>query len=172
MSDAIGRRGEICESNRNDEEEHDGRHVHQPNEPCILHARIAIYREMHMDVYSERAEVLRVMAHPIRLRILDILRADSECVCHLSAALGKPQPYVSQQLAVLREAGLVVDEKDGTNSFYRLADEIVARQVTAVLGAWPQQPGDGLTGCHQVVEGCICPKCRHTALTTPCGPSC
>jgi DNA-binding transcriptional ArsR family regulator len=113
-----------------------------------------------MNTYRERAEVLRVMAHPIRLRILDILQGDSECVCHLSAALGKPQPYVSQQLAVLRKAGLVIDEKEGTNSFYRLADEVVSRQVKAILGSSQDQPRDGETGCHHAIDGCICPKCR------------
>jgi DNA-binding transcriptional ArsR family regulator len=120
-----------------------------------------------MDTYEERAEILAVMAHPIRLRILEILRHDSECVCHLSAALDKPQPYVSQQLAVLRKARLVCDDKVGTNSFYRLADELVTRQVAAILGA--QAGGPGLEeSCHQFVEGCICPKCRHLELSTCC----
>jgi DNA-binding transcriptional ArsR family regulator len=123
---------------------------------------------MHMATYNERAEVLRVMAHPIRLRILDILQHDSECVCHLSAALGRSQPYVSQQLAVLRKAGLVVDDKEGTNSFYRLPDEQVARQVMAILGPSPDRSGDGETQCHRAIDGCICPKCRRADLSSPC----
>ena len=105
------------------------------------------------------------MAHPVRLRILDILQADSECVCHLSAALGKPQPYVSQQLAVLRKAGLVVDEKEGTNSFYRLANPLVSRQVRAILGSAGDRPAEVELLCHHAIDGCICPKCRQAGGT-------
>ncbi len=123
-----------------------------------------------MDRYDKQAELLRVMAHPIRLRILDILRGDSECVCHLSAALGKPQPYVSQQLAVLRKASLVVDEKDGTNSFYRLADDLVARQVAAILGF--DRPDDGKAARRHRVEGCICPNCRRIEPPPSLEPQC
>jgi DNA-binding transcriptional ArsR family regulator len=111
-----------------------------------------------MENYSKQAELLRVMAHPVRLYILDVLQTDSECVCHLSAALGKPQPYISQQLAVLRKAGLVVDERDGANSFYRLADEAVARQVRAILGS-PEALLSRGQAERQVVNGCYCPKC-------------
>ena len=114
------------------------------------------------------------MAHPVRLRILDILQADSECVCHLSAALCKPQPYVSQQLAVLRKAGLVVDEKEGTNSFYRLANPLVSRQVRAILGSAGDRPAEFELLCHHAIDGCICPKCRQAGgdssacLSSPC----
>ena len=112
-----------------------------------------------MDPYREHVHLLKLMAHPMRLHILDLLRRDSECVCHLSAVLGKPQPYVSQQLAVLRHAGLIADEKDGTNVFYRLADARVAAQLTAMLGlALTVAAGDAPT--RERIEGCVCPKCR------------
>ncbi len=42
-----------------------------------------------MGIYQDQANLLKVMAHPVRLRMLDILCRDSECVCHLSAALDK-----------------------------------------------------------------------------------
>lgn len=121
-----------------------------------------------MESYRKRAEVLRVIAHPVRLQILDILQHDSECVCHLSAALGKAQPYVSQQLAVLRRAGLVVDEKDGANSFYRLANDQVSRQVVAILGSSVERHGAGGGQCHHPVDGCVCPKCRPADVSVPC----
>ncbi len=121
-----------------------------------------------MDIYRRQAGLLKLMAHPTRLRILDILRRDNECVCHLSAALARPQPYVSQQLAVLRKAGLVVDEKEGNNSFYRLADGQVSRQVAAVLGQSLHRSDGAETGCRQNIDGCICPKCRHADPSSPC----
>jgi ArsR family transcriptional regulator len=83
-----------------------------------------------------------------------MLRRDAECVCHLSATLRKPQPYVSQQLAVLRTAGLIADEKEGTNVFYKLADATAAGLLEAALGS--VQKGSR----RRAAAGCNCPKCR------------
>ena len=59
-----------------------------------------------MAPYKNAALRLKALAHPVRLQILDMLRADDEvCVCHMEAAFGKRQAYISQQLMVLREAG-------------------------------------------------------------------
>ena len=80
----------------------------------------AFYMEgnfMHSTDYELLSARLKLLAHPERLRILDAIRRDSECVCHLEALLGKPQPYVSQQLRLLRDAGVIVDEKQGQNVF-------------------------------------------------------
>lgn len=112
-----------------------------------------------MDAYREQADLMRVLAHPARLQILDLLRREDECVCHLSAVLQKPQPYVSQQLSVLRTAGLITDEKDGTNVFYRLADQHVAERLDGILG--PVANGQaGAGSVHFAADGCVCPKCR------------
>jgi len=105
--------------------------------------------------YQERADRLKAMAHPLRLQILDALRREAECVCHLSATLDKPQPYVSQQLAILRNAGVIVDEREGTNVYYRLAGPEIARQVEAALELPPSAPAAG----RRRVGGCPCPKC-------------
>jgi ArsR family transcriptional regulator len=64
--------------------------------------------------FQLQAKLFRVLAHPVRLQILTILAKHEACVCHLEALLGRPQPYVSQQLATLREAGLVQDRREGT----------------------------------------------------------
>ena len=74
-----------------------------------------------MKNYKRRARLLRAIAHPIRLQILDALAHGSECVCDLTTLTGRRQPYVSQQLIVLREAGLVTWAREGLNIRYRLA---------------------------------------------------
>ncbi len=116
-----------------------------------------------MAVYEQRAVLLKLLAHPLRLHILDILRQGDECVCHLAAALNKPQPYVSQQLAILRNGGAVTDYREGTNIFYRLADENVRRQVEAACGPLSadgeRRPGEGRVP----VADCRCPKCGELA---------
>lgn len=112
-----------------------------------------------MNTYHDQARLLKLMAHPMRLQILDLLRCSEECVCHLSAVLNKPQPYVSQQLAILREAGLILDRKEGTNVFYGLDDSNAAAVLTAIFGspAAGDQPDAGQG--HQQIAACNCPKC-------------
>lgn len=66
-------------------------------------------------------ELLRAAGDPTRLRILNILRRGSVCVCDLQQVLTLPQPTVSRHLAALRHAGLVVDTRRGNRVLYSLA---------------------------------------------------
>lgn len=111
-----------------------------------------------MSAYYDKATLLKLLAHPVRLQILDLVRQSAECVCHLSAVLDKPQPYVSQQLAILRAAGLIVDRKEGTNVFYGLDDEDAAERLNAILDALFAD-NDAPARGHRRVAGCCCPKC-------------
>lgn len=115
-----------------------------------------------MDPYDKQTGILKALAHPARLQILDALRAGPECVCHLEALLGLRQAYVSQQLARLREAGLVVDNKEGLNVFYEVKDPQVF-QIIDQVRALTRIPDDRLRplmGGNQVIAGCPCPKCE------------
>ena len=67
--------------------------------------------------------MLRALAHPIRWRIIEALGRQSICVCELAEQVGRTQPYVSQQLAVLRKAGLVRDVREGARTRYCLVEE-------------------------------------------------
>ena len=104
---------------------------------------------------EEQAVRFKLLGHPVRLQILDILRRSPECVCHLEAVLGKPQPYISQQLRVLREAGVIVDSKEGLNVFYQLADPEVTALLNVALG--PNLPEK--IGTRQPLSLCDCPHC-------------
>jgi ArsR family transcriptional regulator len=85
------------------------------------------------------------------LQILDELRRAEACVCHLQTVLHRPQSYVSQQLRVLRQAGIVSDDKDGLNVYYQLSSPQVERLLVEVLG-----PADGPTRS----ANCPCPHCQ------------
>lgn len=111
--------------------------------------------------YKQLSDKFKLLAHPERLRILDVLRREPECVCHLEALLGKPQPYVSQQLRVLREAGIIVDEKEGMNVFYRLVDTDLAAWLELALG--PVQGEHPAMAYHKRLISCECPKCEPDA---------
>jgi DNA-binding transcriptional ArsR family regulator len=68
------------------------------------------------------AEVLKAVAHPLRLRIIAILCQGEENVNALAARLGEPQAIVSQQLRILRLRGLVAPECRDGFSIYRLTE--------------------------------------------------
>ena len=111
------------------------------------------------ETVQAEADRFKLLGHVVRLQILDILRRNPECVCHLEAALGKPQPYISQQLRVLREAGVISDSKDGLNVYYHLIDAQVASLLTGALG--PVLP-DELRARRRLAD-CPCPKCAPLA---------
>lgn len=120
-----------------------------------------------MNSVSQQARLLRLMAHPMRLEILTTVRRSAECVCHLSALLHKPQPYVSQQLAVLRKEGLLTDHKEGTNVFYGLAAGAVGDQVAAILTALSGPEASREQDERRPVAGCHCPKCEPGGTCSP-----
>ncbi|MFP3897510.1 MAG: ArsR/SmtB family transcription factor [Anaerolineales bacterium] len=115
-----------------------------------------------MEAYKKQAEAIKAIAHPVRLRIVEILAEGETCVCHLTAILGQRQPYVSQQLTVLREADLVYDHREGVMVYYRLADERVYEVVRATRLLLEARGEDvefaPVPACP--VEGCPCPKCE------------
>ena len=111
---------------------------------------------MEVGSYKRATKLFCILAHRARLRILDELRRGEACVCHLQAALGRPQVYVSQQLRVLREAGVIDSRKDGTFVFYNLTDPLVERLLAEALG-----PADQFVP----VSGCECPRCGGTGCS-------
>ena len=81
---------------------------------------------------------LEILAHPIRLQLLDVLlRNEGQvCVCDLDAAVPVKQPTVSHHLKLLREAGLVSSEKHGVWAYYRVRRDALAalrRRIEAGL---------------------------------------
>ncbi len=107
-----------------------------------------------MDGCEGSARLFRTLMHPARLEILEILRDGEHCVCHMEAALGYRQAYISQHLSVLREAGLVQDRRDGWNIYYR----VVQPQVFDVLDA--AQTMTGLKHTRRKAAACPCPQCN------------
>lgn len=83
---------------------------------------------------AEVAGLLKTLAHPARLMLVCTLVEDEFSVGALETALGLHQPSLSQQLNVLREAGIVETRRDGKQIFYRLTGEKAARLVAALHG--------------------------------------
>jgi len=70
--------------------------------------------------FKAQAQVFKALAHPGRLLMLDELSRGERCVCELAALVGSEMPTVSRHLSQLRNAGIVDDEKRGSQVFYRL----------------------------------------------------
>jgi len=70
--------------------------------------------------YEARAKILKAMAHPSRLLIIEELQKKERCVNELTDMVGADTSTVSKHLSVLKNAGLVTDEKRGNSIFYHL----------------------------------------------------
>jgi DNA-binding transcriptional ArsR family regulator len=74
-----------------------------------------------------KAGFFRALAHPVRIRLLEVLVAQGETtVQELQRALNIDQPIVSQQLARLRASGIVAGRKQGVSTFYAITDPQIA----------------------------------------------
>jgi DNA-binding transcriptional ArsR family regulator len=73
------------------------------------------------------AEFFKSLAHPLRIRVLEALRAGEVGVNDLSERLGVEQSTLSQQLSVLRKTHIVTGRKDGLNVYYSVSDPAVFR---------------------------------------------
>jgi len=82
------------------------------------------------DVFDSAAAIMRAIAHPLRLRVLEILEGVEEAnVSALCEATGASQPAVSQQLSRMRLEGVLATRRDGSSVYYRVA----RREVLGVL---------------------------------------
>ena len=91
---------------------------------------------------EELVEALKALAHPVRLRIMQALTGTERNVGEIDDAAEIGQPTLSQQLAVLRNAGLVKTRKDAKLVYYRIDDGRLAKVIDAVggLGKLPTTP--------------------------------
>jgi DNA-binding transcriptional ArsR family regulator len=113
--------------------------------------------------FAQEAKVLRALAHPARLAVLENLRHRPACVCHLTAALGRPQAYVSQQLAILRDAGLIEGQRSGGFIYYKLRDYGVLGMVDLASRFLGRAPGTAPAAVERL-EGCECPRCSRDVV--------
>ena len=86
------------------------------------------------ETHQLKAEWLRAMAHPIRLRMLWGLTRRTCNVGHMWRELGISQPLASQHLNRLRRAGLVAAERRGQETCYRIADPRIKRMLRMLYG--------------------------------------
>lgn len=85
-------------------------------------------------ILEEKASILKLISHPVRLCILRGLSEEGEKnVSYIQGCLDVPQSTLSQHLAKLRLSGVVQDERRGTEVYYSLVDEEVRRIVNLLF---------------------------------------
>jgi ArsR family transcriptional regulator len=72
------------------------------------------------EYYSARANIIKALAHPTRIFIVEELEKGELCVCELQEMIGDDMSTISKHLAILKNAGFISFEKRGLNMFYRL----------------------------------------------------
>ena len=84
--------------------------------------------------YQRRAMVMKALAHPTRLFLVDRLARGEACVCELTRLVGADPSTVSKHLTLLKHAGVVRDDKRGNQVFYALRVPCVANWYGCVEG--------------------------------------
>lgn len=118
-----------------------------------------------MDSYQDLSGLMKTLGHPVRLRILQVVRKEEACVCHLEAVLGQRQAAISQHLMRLRDVGLVIDRRDGMNVYYSLADQTIGELLDTAQQIVSGSPAQTDQMSFQINDGdegldCSCPKCE------------
>jgi len=90
----------------------------------------ALVRSIDSELLHRAADIIKMMGHPERLKIVEVLEGGEAAVSEIQEALGLPQAIVSQHLAKMRGTGIVAARRDGNHVYYR----IVEPKVEHILG--------------------------------------
>lgn len=83
--------------------------------------------------WEERARLLRTIAHPVRLMILESLCEGPQCVADINALIAIPQPHLSQHIAALREAKLIACHVNGSLRCYYILKPTLVKQLVRLV---------------------------------------
>jgi len=78
------------------------------------------------------AKKLKVCGHPVRLKILSVIKEGTVCVKELWKSIEQPQPVISQHLAVLKESGIVSSEVNGNKRIYAISDSFIYEVISLI----------------------------------------
>ncbi len=91
------------------------------------------------ETVQSAARVLRVLAHPTRLRIIEKLKTSKQSVGELVSLLKAPQAVVSKHLAILKSAGILASETDFNFRYYSLANPKVLKVLDCIKKSCPKE---------------------------------
>lgn len=94
-------------------------------------------------LFDARVRIIKAIAHPSRLFIVDQLSSGERCVCELTAMIGADISTISKHLALLKKAGIVEDRKEGLQVFYRLKTPCIMRFIDCVESVQSERKAAG-----------------------------
>lgn len=89
-------------------------------------------QNMDGEIQEKVAQALKILGDSNRIKIIEILREGELCQCEVIPHIGQSQPTVSRHLNLLERHGVLVRRKEGTKTFYKIADEKVLEIVDLV----------------------------------------
>ena len=102
-----------------------------------------------------RAKIFKALGHPSRLKMVESLFEGERCVCELQALVGSDISTVSKHLNILKEAGILQDERRGTNIYYSLKMMCVANFLSCVEDFVGKRLEDQIRALSQVKASCL-----------------
>ncbi|MFP4027551.1 MAG: ArsR/SmtB family transcription factor [Candidatus Brocadiia bacterium] len=96
-------------------------------------------------LFERRARIIKALAHPSRLMMVDELSRGERCVCTLTDLVGADISTVSKHLSVLKEAGIVDSRKEGVQRFYRLKVPCVLNMFSCIEAVREEQEEQALS---------------------------
>ena len=87
---------------------------------------------MDRDLAEHSADILKAVAHPIRLRIIELLKREEICVGDIVNELGEKQAIVSQQLNIMKNKEILACRREGAKVFYRIENKNVIKVLACV----------------------------------------
>lgn len=82
---------------------------------------------------EKQSEIIKALSHPIRLAVLEFLRDGERCVCEIAAYTGSEQSNLSKHLAVMTNAGLLGQRKEGLKVYYSARCPCVHKFIECVM---------------------------------------
>lgn len=81
-----------------------------------------------------RAEILKALAHPVRVLIVETLAKGDKCVCELNELADIDQSNISRHLAILKRSGILTDRRKGMKVFYHLQTPCILNALKCAVG--------------------------------------
>jgi ArsR family transcriptional regulator len=95
-------------------------------------------------VYEKQAEILKALAHPVRVAILDFLKDGEQCVCDIAEFVGSERSNVSKHLSILVSCGVLESRKDGLKVIYSLKTKCILGFFDCITNCLKQQASENI----------------------------
>ena len=93
-------------------------------------------------LFEKQAEIIKAMAHPLRIAIVEFLKDGPQCVCDIAEFVGSERSNVSRHLLVMVSAGVLESRKEGLKVIYKLKTPCILDFLSCITGVLKQQLKD------------------------------